>query len=320
MKARLITGTFYVLILVAFFCLKIFVHKLFFDGLILLFAIFGTLEMVRAFGDKMHISQKIVVITFAIAVVLTYAIIDFVYIDIFNVHFPTGDPQQAVGRNYSVHITLVVLLAGFAILLALLVILHEKVSLESTGYSLLCYLYPTVFLLVLIVCNHLEYYSDAAILFVFIISPFTDSLAFVFGKCFGKYLPAKMAPHVSPKKTIIGGFGGLVGGAIGAFIVFLIYYGVCRGIYLTGFAQFTYSQGDFDWSNLLFFLGIGVISAAFSQFGDLVESAIKRKLGIKDMGKILPGHGGVLDRIDSSLYASLIIALIFVMRIMITGR
>ena len=114
--------------------------------------------------------------------------------------------------------------------------------------------------------------------------------------------------------------GGLIGGAIGAVCVFFVYYGLCKPIEdfrLTGVLDF--STVAFNWSNLVFFLGIGVLAAAFSQFGDLVESAIKRKLDIKDMGNILPGHGGILDRIDSSLYAGLVIALIFVIRLMLTG-
>ena len=70
-QLRLITGALYALVLLAFFVLKIFVHKLFFDVLIVLFTISGTYEMIRAFGDKLHKSQKIVAMTFAILVVVT---------------------------------------------------------------------------------------------------------------------------------------------------------------------------------------------------------------------------------------------------------
>ena len=76
---------------------------------------------------------------------------------------------------------------------------------------------------------------------------------------------------------------------------------------------------DLHWANLVFFIALGVLTSAFTELGDLVESAVKRKLGIKDMGKILPGHGGILDRIDSTLYASLIVCFVFVMRIMTFG-
>ena len=318
-KLRVITGSVYFLILVGFFCLKIFVHPLFFDGLILIFNVIGTYEMIRAFGDKLHRSQKIVVMTFTTLILLTYIVMDIIYIEYFKINFPTpGEVPQ--GRNYAPHIMLVVFVAGLSVLFGLLVFAHTRVSLESVGYSFLCYFYPTVFLIVLVVCNHLTNYAGVALAFVFGISPCADMFAFAFGKTFGKKLPAKMAPNVSPNKTLIGGLGGLIGGAIGAVCVFFVYYGLCKPIEdfrLTGVLDF--STVAFNWSNLVFFLGIGVLAAAFSQFGDLVESAIKRKLDIKDMGNILPGHGGILDRIDSSLYAGLVIALIFVIRLMPTG-
>lgn len=319
-QLRLITGTVYAIVLLLFFVLKIFVHKLFFDVLIVLFTVLGTHEMIRAFGDKLHRSQKIVAMTFAILVVVTYIAADVVFTDVLGVQLPDpGNLAEAVGRNYAPHITLIMFIAGIAVIFGLLVLAHTRVSLESVGYTLIAYLYPSVFLVIMTVCNHLAFYSDAAIAMVFVISPAADSLAYVFGKSLGKKLPAKMAPTVSPNKTLIGGFGGLVGGAVGGCIVFFVYYGLCRCVQWEGFAQFTLSSPQFVWHDLALFIGIGIVVSAFSQFGDLVESAFKRKLGIKDMGNLLPGHGGILDRIDSSLYASLIVALIFVARIMFMG-
>ena len=59
------------------------------------------------------------------------------------------------------------------------------------------------------------------------------------------------------------------------------------------------------------YLGIGLLSAVATAFGDLVESCLKRKVGVKDMGNIMPGHGGVLDRIDGTMFASIIVYLAF---------
>ena len=316
LSVRLITGFVYVFVLIAFFALKVFISKLFFDALLLAFCIIGTFEMTRAFKDKLHISQRIAVMIFSALVVIAYALSDFIFADILRISLPSGSVQDAVGRNYAPHITVVAVIAGFSVIFGLLVFAHSKVTLESTGYALISYIYPTCFIVVLTACNHLEIYSELAILFVFSVAPFADSLAYVFGKLLGKKLPAKMAPNVSPKKTLIGGFGGLLGGAVGAVFVFFVSYGLTLLDDLIGVPDLGWEL-ELSAMNILFFIGLGVLTAAFSQFGDLVESAIKRKLGIKDMGKLLPGHGGILDRIDSALYGGLVVCLVLVLRIMI---
>ena len=105
-----------------------------------------------------------------------------------------------------------------------------------------------------------------------------DIFAYFSGKRFGKH---KLAPVISPKKTWEGSIGGAAGVLVFAFL----------------FALF------FPQYSLLIWLGMAVIVIVFGGLGDLVESMLKRSVGAKDSGTILPGHGGVLDRIDAMLFA-----------------
>ena len=104
-----------------------------------------------------------------------------------------------------------------------------------------------------------------------------DSFAFLVGKNFGKH---KLFEKVSPKKTIEGFIGGLV---------FSIIVGVIIGQY----------SGIFSISSWII---IAIIVAVFGSLGDLVESKFKRQANIKDSGTIMPGHGGLLDRLDSLFF------------------
>ena len=104
-----------------------------------------------------------------------------------------------------------------------------------------------------------------------------DTFAYIFGVLLGKH---PLAPHISPKKTWEGLAGSVIATTIGSALVF------------------QYSLGHDWWIGA----AIGLVAVVTSTCGDLIESAVKRDLSIKDMGTILPGHGGILDRIDSVLF------------------
>lgn len=113
-----------------------------------------------------------------------------------------------------------------------------------------------------------------------------DSCAYFAGRAFGRH---KMARQLSPKKTIEGAIGGILGSGIASVVFAYILYDMGR-LSIPGFA-------------MLFFLS-GIIGAVFGIFGDLSASAIKRNHNIKDYGRIIPGHGGILDRFDSVIFTA----------------
>ncbi len=289
MKIRLLTGTCYIAVLLVFFLLKIFVHDLFFDALIYAFALIGTFEMTRAMKERITASEKAVVFAFSAVCIPACAL-----------------SEQFLGRGPEA--AAICFFAASVALLSLLVARHEETTPENLGVAFLSAVYPTLPLVLLTLANHLTgasapaefaLNSDLAILFVFVISPFADSLAYVFGRFLKGKFPKKMAPVVSPNKTVIGGIGGLVGGLVGAAILYFAYNAVAGS-----FADMAV------W--LPVYLLVGLLSAAATEFGDLVESCIKRKADIKDMGKLMPGHGGILDRIDGTQFATVVVYLAFI--------
>ena len=113
-----------------------------------------------------------------------------------------------------------------------------------------------------------------------------DSFAYLIGKNFGKQ---KLFPRISPKKTVEGFLGGLFFACIASYFI----------------ATFTETLDFTKW------LILAIIVSVFGTLGDLIESKFKRQAEVKDSGVIMPGHGGLLDRLDSMIFAAPFVYMFF---------
>lgn len=138
-----------------------------------------------------------------------------------------------------------------------------------------------------------EEYGQYIVWLVFICSWVCDTCAYCVGMLLGKH---KLAPKLSPKKSVEGSIGGIAGSAI----IGAVYGYALQNTMHTEVAP------------MLLFAIIGGVGAALSQVGDLAASAIKRNYEIKDYGKVIPGHGGILDRFDSVIFTAPVIYFLFV--------
>ena len=187
-----------------------------------------------------------------------------------------------------VHFALIAFMAAALYLLYLFPLViwsHGKLAFSDvlTAYALTVYILAAL-LSILYVRDFIES-GKYIYLLIFIGAWVTDVFAYFTGFLFGKH---KLIEDVSPKKTIEGSIGGIVFCALGFALLGII-------------VDHWFEQN----ANILFLIVSGVIVSVISQVGDLIMSVIKRHYGIKDYGKIFPGHGGMLDRFDSILAVSL---------------
>ena len=136
-------------------------------------------------------------------------------------------------------------------------------------------------------------YNPKIIIGLFILIWTNDTFAYIVGKSIGKY---KLFEKISPKKTIEGFFGGLI---------FSIFAGYLISMYLIKPSE------QFRDKSILIWTIIAAIVGVVGTIGDLIESKFKRVAGVKDSGKIMPGHGGVLDRLDSVIFVAPFIFLFY---------
>lgn len=190
----------------------------------------------------------------------------------------------ALGRDISYRFTF------FAVILSLFVmffipIFDRRYSYIDISMTILAFLYVPVFFSFVILVES-KMYGFYYVWLIFISSWTCDTSAYYAGRKFGK---KKLRPEISPNKTVEGAIGGLLGCiaasvAYGAFII-------ARGVPV----------------DLIHFLVIGAACGVVAQLGDLSGSSFKRFVGIKDYSSIIPRHGGILDRFESSLFSGVII-------------
>ncbi len=159
---------------------------------------------------------------------------------------------------------------------------NSRIKLSDVCASIFLVVYSVVFLMHLSFIRKLD--NGIALLFMALIGAYvTDTGAYFTGMSIGRH---KLIPSVSPNKTVEGAVGGIVASVVG-FVIF--------GVIMTsiGFAV-----------NYLLLIILAVLCAVVAQLGDLTASVIKRNYSVKDFGHLIPGHGGMVDRVDSLMFVA----------------
>ncbi len=180
--------------------------------------------------------------------------------------------------NYSTNpIYILFILVFTTIILSLILLVKPKYNITDASVTIYGIIYVTIFLGHIILTSKQE--NNIAIWLIFITAWATDTCAYFTGYFLGK---KKLCPTISPKKTV----EGAIGGTLGAVLI--------SGIFGYVFLK----------DHLVAVIIMGFVASVLSQTGDLTASIIKRYVGIKDYGNLIPGHGGILDRFDSILFTA----------------
>ena len=259
MKQRLITAVFGFAVLIP---LMIFSDTPVFAVAVALLAAIGVFEMIGCIGvrGKLEVLLPSLIIAFAVPIMSRYIV-------------------KLNGKiSYCLAVIAAVLFIYMYYLMVLAVISKGTKSIMDMALVFLTTAYISIGFASVLMLRDLPH-GQFLYLLVFIGAWVTDGAAYFVGRALGKH---KLIPDVSPKKTV----EGAIGGSIFCALSFLAY-----GLVVAHFSDSTV--------NAVEIIIAGLIISVISQFGDLIASLIKRHYGIKDYGKIFPGHGGVMDRFDS---------------------
>ena len=313
MKTRLLTSLAIVASVALMFVLKVYISDYFFDVFFAFIAAFAGYEISKILSRMGLYNETLLLTTFPFLMSLATLLALF-----FGLNF-----GYVVLINFGVLIftTFVTFIIGLirkkAInkemrLREIKNMTNAKFVFKKMLYSMIGMIYPTILFLTMILINHVDEItlenvtafdgnlSLIMLIFAILIPMFTDSFAMLTGMLIGG---KKLVPKISPKKTISGAIGGTLWCTLLCACVYLI---------LGAIDYFSVAISAIEIWKLLIIIFVGSVIA---QAGDIFESFLKRKAGVKDSGKILPGHGGMLDRIDSYIFVApyLLIAVCFLL-------
>ena len=239
------------------------------------FVLFGVFLLIAVFEfcELVHINKIFPVII----AVLMYGSVT--YLEIQNQH---------LSKNFDYTLLAVTLLISFQCIYFLFNEKQYKVDTISKYLFLLGYIILP-FIIITKIPFGIKGYNPKIIIGIFILIWTNDTFAYIVGKSIGKH---KLYEKISPKKTIEGFLGGIVFAVIASYLI--------ATYYIEG-----KQTAQFIW------LGFALIVGIFGTIGDLIESKFKRIANVKDSGKIMPGHGGILDRLDSVIFVAPFIFLFY---------
>ena len=257
MKQRVISGA----VLVVILAITLYFGGIVTCGLMALVSLVGNMELLRVYG----VNKKTPGIVCYLATVLYYIAI---YLDRMDIIVP-------------------MMVVYLLVMLAVYVLTFPTYSDKQIMAAFMDFFYVSVMLSFVYLIRNMEH-GLVLVLLIFVSSWINDTCAYFVGRALGKH---KMAPVLSPKKSIEGLIGGIVGAGV---------FGAVFGILFDKYVD------TMNYAPLLFAV-VGAVGALPAVIGDLAASARKRNNDIKDYGKLIPGHGGILDRFDSIIFTAPII-------------
>ena len=274
---RSISGAIYVILLLASI---LFSTNKNFDSFFILFGIFLIIAVFE-FCGLVNINKTVPILFAGATYFLTYRIAN-----------ATKGEVLLYSIRYNQNIEKIVLFLVLLVSIKCLLFLFNENQTTLNSYSKYVYLIGYIilpFLLITKIPFGKVGYNPKIIISVFILIWTNDTFAYIVGKSIGK---RKLFEKVSPKKTIEGFVGGVVFAVLASYIISKYYIEIVE-------------------SNTFIWIITALIVSIFGTIGDLIESKFKRIAGVKDSGSIMPGHGGILDRLDSVIFATPIIFLFY---------
>lgn len=301
MKERSLSALAFVIVLALAFVLKVFVSPYFFDAFITAIVVIMTYEFSRMMSKMGRYNNQELSIISSGLLCLSIAM---------SITFGLGFYSLLIGVAVIVLFVLISFLkdiiskksTDMEIRIRALGISRTSYAFKKALNTVFVLVYPALLMSMMIFLNHFEHFTSASksfenislfvLLFTFLIPIFTDTFAMLVGSVFGG---KKLCPKISPNKTI----SGAVGGALACVVLCLSVFLLLNQIESYALILNNVNLGI---SNIWKLLIVSLLGSAICQFGDILESFFKRKSNVKDSGKILPGHGGLLDRFDSYIF------------------